>query len=107
MRTTWRSPALVALVATTVCASASGLVIREGTEFQINTYTSGHQGLIVSAAADADGDFVVVWESVGAANVNIIGLRFASSGTALASEFQVNTHTWQSSQPRRGDGRGR
>ncbi len=34
-----------------------------GTEFQVNTYTTGFQGYSTSIAADAAGDFVVVWES--------------------------------------------
>jgi cysteine-rich repeat protein len=37
-------------------------------------------------AADADGDFVVVWISGG-----VFGQRYTSTGTAVGSEFQVNT----------------
>ena len=83
-----------------------------GTEFQVNTYTSGAQGfagvfpplaLILggpSVSADTNGDFVVVWESqnlfsdppVGD-HRGIFGQRFDSMGTAQGTEFQVNSYT--------------
>jgi len=37
-----------------------------GAEFQVNTYTTKAQGS-ASVALDADGDFVVVWNSLGSA----------------------------------------
>jgi hypothetical protein len=46
-------------------------------------------------ALDADGDFVIVWES-GAGDLNGYGVfakRFNSAGVLQASQFQVNTHT--------------
>src|SRR5437867_3997422 len=65
-----------------------------GLEFQVNTYTTGVQGVPV-VAADASGNFVVVWESAGqdGNGYGIIGQRFAASGTRLGSEFQVNAYT--------------
>ena len=64
-------------------------------EFQINAYTIGFQ-YNPAVVADADGDFVVAWESShprdGYAS-GVFARRFSSSGTALASEFQVNTYT--------------
>ena len=46
-------------------------------------------------AADADGDFVVAWQSFGqdGSIYGIFARRFSSAGAALASEFQVNTYT--------------
>ena len=49
-------------------------------------------------AVDADGDSVVVWHSDGSAgtdtdSVSIQGQRYASNGTPLGTEFQVNTYT--------------
>ncbi len=49
-------------------------------------------------AADADGDFVVVWDSVGSGGTDasldsVQGQRYASSGSAIGGEFQVNTLT--------------
>ncbi|MCP4660615.1 MAG: DUF11 domain-containing protein [bacterium] len=69
-----------------------------GGEFQVNTYTSNEQNS-PSVAVDSDGDFVVVWSSNGSSGTDnfswsIQGQRYASDGTALGGEFQVNTHTY-------------
>jgi len=69
----------------------------EGSEFQVNTYTHVNQAS-PSVALDSRGDFVVVWWSNGSAGSDtsgssIQGQRFASNGTPLGSEFQVNTST--------------
>ena len=69
----------------------------QGAEFQVNTYTP-HSQFRASVAADADGDFVVVWESVGSAGTDtsyrsIHGQRYDSSGSPQGDEFQVNTWT--------------
>jgi hypothetical protein len=68
-----------------------------GSEFQVNTYTTGHQ-LYPSVAVASDGDFVVVWHSNGSAGsdtsfFSIQGQRYDASGNALGGEFQVNTYT--------------
>ena len=36
--------------------------VAQGTEFQVNTYTTNYQ-LNSSVAMDSDGDFVIAWES--------------------------------------------
>ena len=63
-----------------------------GPEFRVNTSTTGHQGH-PSVAADATGGFVVAWHSYVQVGVDsaILGQRFASSGSPLGAEFQVNT----------------
>jgi hypothetical protein len=68
-----------------------------GGQFQVNTYTTSHQGG-ASAASDASGDFVVVWSSLGSAGSDtsigsIQGQRYDASGAPIGGEFQVNTHT--------------
>ncbi|MBL7153669.1 MAG: hypothetical protein ISS79_08120, partial [Phycisphaerae bacterium] len=66
-----------------------------GDEFRVNTYTNGDQSNPV-VAMDADGDFVVTWQSYGqdqSWSWGIYGQRFALDGTAQDSEFQVNTYT--------------
>jgi hypothetical protein len=68
-----------------------------GAEFQINTYTTNAQ-LYPSVAADADGDFVVVWASIGSPGTDTIdrsiqGQRYASNGSPQGAQFQVNTYT--------------
>ncbi len=68
-----------------------------GGEFQVNTYTTHYQ-LFPEAAVGPNGDFVVVWASVGSSgsdnsSYSIQGQRFASDGTAAGSEFQINTYT--------------
>jgi hypothetical protein len=69
----------------------------QGTEFQVNTYTTLFQRN-ASVAANADGDFVVVWESFGsygtdASGFSVQGQRYASDGSAQGAEFQVNSYT--------------
>jgi len=65
-----------------------------GSEFQANTYTTSHQDL-ASVAADANGNFVVVWESDGqdGDDEGIFGQRYDSAGSRLGSEFRVNSQT--------------
>ena len=53
-----------------------------------------------SVALDADGDFVVAWESYGfqdfhqdGSSGGIFARRFSAAGSPLATEFQVNTYT--------------
>ncbi len=66
----------------------------QGDEFQVNSYTTGWQ-TYPSVAMDADGDFVVVWESFGqdGDNTGIYGRRYNDNGVALDTEFLVNSHT--------------
>jgi len=68
-----------------------------GPAFRVNTYTTGDQ-TAASVAADASGDFVVVWSSSGqdGSGLGIFGQRYDSSGAALGSEFRVNTYTTNS-----------
>ncbi|MBT4520861.1 MAG: hypothetical protein HOC23_12725 [Halieaceae bacterium] len=73
--------------------------VPQGPEFQVNTYTTGHQD-DPSVAMDADGDFVVVWESGGKGaqdgeDDGIYGQRYNAAGTRQGSEFRVNTYTTQ------------
>jgi hypothetical protein len=65
-----------------------------GSEFQVNTYTTSFQGT-ASAAADANGNFVVVWLSVGqdGSGNGIFAQRYNSEGGVLGVEFRVNSFT--------------
>jgi len=70
---------------------------RQGSEFLVNTFTSGEQ-MNASVAMDAAGDFVVVWQSVNqassASSYDIYARQYNAAGTALQnSEFLVNTVT--------------
>ena len=72
---------------------ASG--IAQGSEFQINTTTSGSQ-YYSSVAGLSNGGFVVSWTDAGGLDGNgngIFGQRYDASGVAQGGEFQVNTHT--------------
>jgi hypothetical protein len=66
----------------------------QAAEFQVNSYTTSDQRF-ASVAVDADGDFVVAWQSSGqdGSNYGVFAQRFDSSGVAQAAEFQVNTYT--------------
>jgi hypothetical protein len=65
-----------------------------GQEFRVNTYTTAGQRAPV-VAADAAGNFVVVWTSYfqDGAFYGIFGQRYASSGAPVGPEFRVNTYT--------------
>ena len=71
---------------------ASG--IPAGTEFQINSYTTGIQAKPMVAAAGA-GAFVVVWagDNQDGSTYGIFGQRFDAAGQPLGNEFQVNSFT--------------
>jgi hypothetical protein len=70
---------------------ASG--VAQGSEFQVNTTTTGGQYSPAVAMSNA-GSFVVVWSSGdGTTNYNIFGQRYDSSGTKLGGEFMVNAQT--------------
>ncbi|REK08469.1 MAG: hypothetical protein DWQ37_20220 [Planctomycetota bacterium] len=66
----------------------------QGGEFQVNSSTAGQQAS-QAIAMDADGDFVVVWDSDGqdGSSYGVYGQRYNASGVAQGSEFQVNSYT--------------
>jgi hypothetical protein len=66
-----------------------------GPEFRVNTYTTNRQA-VPDVAADASGNFVVVWTSVLQDDPffgGVFGQRYSASGVPLGSEFHVNTYT--------------
>ncbi len=68
-----------------------------GGEFIVNSYTGSNQ-IWPAVAMDADGDFVVVWESQGPHatdpwSFSIQAQRYAADGSPVGGQFQVNTHT--------------
>ncbi|MDZ8184074.1 MAG: hypothetical protein RMX96_04325 [Nostoc sp. ChiSLP02] len=62
--------------------------------FKVNTYTTGNQNNS-AVAMDADGDFVICWQSDGqdGSGYGIYAQRYNSAGVAQGSEFRVNTYT--------------
>jgi hypothetical protein len=83
---------LVVLMFVPAAAWAQGNPV--GPEFRVNTYTPGNE-FGSSIAADALGNFVVVWQSSSqdGSLTGIFGQRYASSGAPLGLEFRVNTYT--------------
>jgi hypothetical protein len=68
-----------------------------GPVFQVNTYTAGDQDS-VALAVDADGSFVLVWESDGSSgsdtsSSSVQGQRYGPAGNPVESEFQINSYT--------------
>ncbi|HEY9844221.1 MAG TPA: fibronectin type III domain-containing protein [Candidatus Obscuribacterales bacterium] len=65
-----------------------------GSEFTVNSYTTGSQ-LLPDVAMDEDGDFVVVWASQyqDGDSAGIFGKRFSAGETAGGSEFRINSYT--------------
>lgn len=68
-----------------------------GVEFRVNTFTQGTQS-VPAIAMDADGDFVLAWQSNGqdGAGYGVFAQRFNASGVAQGAEYQVNTFTTDS-----------
>lgn len=65
-----------------------------GSEFQVNTYTTGDQSL-PSIAMDSTGEFVIVWVSSGqdGSGAGVYGQRYNAAGVAQGVEFRANTYT--------------
>ena len=65
-----------------------------GAEFRVNSYTTAAQ-YRQAVASDANGNFVVVWNSYGqdGSNWGIFGQRFNVLGAPQGSEFRVNSYT--------------
>jgi hypothetical protein len=72
--------------------SAAGAAV--GSEFRVNTFTSGNQTR-PSVAVDADGDFVIAWMSDGedGSGHGVYAQRYSAAGAAVGGEFRVNTFT--------------
>jgi hypothetical protein len=73
--------------------SSAGVAL--GPEFQVETYTTGFQGMPAIVVQPLTGSFVVTWESEGqdGSGRGIYAQRFGSDGTPFNSEFRVNTYT--------------
>jgi len=67
-------------------------------EIRVNTNTYQHQRR-PSVAMDANGDFVVVWESPDGSLLGIYAQRYSKDGTPIGSEFRVNTSDRDESRP--------
>ncbi|MDH3792283.1 MAG: FG-GAP-like repeat-containing protein, partial [Rhodospirillales bacterium] len=65
----------------------------QGPEFQVNTFTAFDQAF-PAVAMDADGDFVVAWQSPQDGSFRgVFAQRYDAAGVAQGPEFQVNTFT--------------
>jgi hypothetical protein len=66
--------------------------IPQGSEFQVNTFTTGNQ-TNSSIAMDPSGNFIITWSSneQDGSELGIFAQRFKSTGIPQGSEFQVNT----------------
>ena len=88
----------LALLTTLGCFSAITLLAQAPSfapEFQVNTYTSLEQ-YFPKVAGDANGNFVVVWESSSnqdGSGSGIFAQRYDSTGAPAGGEFLVNTYT--------------
>ncbi len=69
--------------------------VPQGAEFRVNTFTNLSQEF-PSVAVDADGDFVVAWQSYqDGSGYGIYAQRYNSAGVPQGGEFRVNTYTTQ------------
>jgi hypothetical protein len=64
-----------------------------GSEFRVNSYITGYQG-VPQPAMDRYGRFLVVWSGRGQGDLDgIFAQRYRSSGVPAGAEFQVNVPT--------------
>ncbi|MEH2045881.1 beta strand repeat-containing protein [Nostoc sp.] len=72
----------------------NSLGVAQGSNFKVNTNKDNDQ-VNPTVAIDADGDFVISWQSYGQdrSSKEIYAQRYNSAGVAIGSEFQVNTNT--------------
>jgi hypothetical protein len=63
-----------------------------GAEFQVNAYSTGAQ-YQPRVAADATGDFIVVWQTPQDDRASVVGRRFDLDGAPVGGDFQVTTYT--------------
>jgi len=66
-----------------------------GAVFQVNAYTTDDQ-VAPRVSTAGDGSFLVVWQSFGQAgglDYDVYARRFDTTGTAVGSDFLVNSHT--------------
>jgi len=64
----------------------------QGDQFLVNAVTDS-TNRAPKVAMDADGDFVVVWQSYSDSNREIFARRYNAAGEPQGDEFLVNTHT--------------
>ncbi len=92
----FRKTSLALAIAATL-ALPTAFAAPVGSEFQINTTTANSQRNS-AVAKDADGDFVVVWDTLliddsGNRSLDIRAQRYNSTGVRQGAEFKVNTAT--------------
>jgi hypothetical protein len=77
-----------------VMARLVGVSGAPGAEFQINTYTTNTENS-PGVAADANGNFVVVWvtRDRDGDGYGVFGQRFSADGQLVGTDFQVNATT--------------
>jgi len=68
--------------------------VPKGTEFQVNTYTSGDQAN-PAISMDGTGNFTVVWQSNGqdGDGYGVYAQRFGADGAPDGGEFQINAYS--------------
>ena len=69
----------------------------DGSEFQVNSYTTSHQ-FSPAIAVDGQGNFVVTWHSNGSYDTDnnqysIQAQRYDREGSPIGTQFQVNSYT--------------
>lgn len=69
-------------------------VVPSGLELRVSSYSTGAQAA-PTTAIDADGDFVVAWQSNGQdrSGQGVYAQRYSRSGARQGGEFRVNTST--------------
>ena len=86
--------AVIAGIERSLTSAALAQVQPHGGEVQVNNFTTSAQRW-PAVAADSQGRFVVVWDSLGpdGSDSSVQGRRFSADGVPLGPEFQVNSFT--------------
>ena len=72
----------------------SASVVPQGSEFRVNSYTTGYDAY-PSVAMDSAGDFVIAWQAYNpdGSGYGVYAQRYNSSGVTQGTEFRVNSYT--------------
>jgi hypothetical protein len=93
----WQAEELLTIFPDVFARGYAGDGMPVGPEFQVNEYTTSYQ-FAARLAVGVGGEFVVVWQSFGSPGNDVFGSSvqarlYDAAGTALGSQFQVNTYT--------------
>jgi hypothetical protein len=82
---------IVLLLVLPALPDAAVAQVPAGSEFKVNTFTTGVE-IYPAVAADPQGNFIVVWQTLSGGSFGVYGQRYDAAGASQGGEFLVNTY---------------